>query len=189
MNVLSYMVILSVILLAVGCSKENPNIPLKKVTLTKLHTIEGFFDEGQDSLLSFSVFNSIFHYGTDNYLYLYDYNSGSVKVFDDKGEFKTGFANKGKGPEEIESFNTLYTYNDTIFIVDNRIKIKKFSRDGRFIDIKIISPEVMSLPRHCYQINDSTIIGQVTQFIREPEKLILKLTLVVMNTDMNIRKK
>ncbi|HXK49025.1 MAG TPA: hypothetical protein PKW56_01020 [Clostridiales bacterium] len=188
MKVLRYLAIFLVIILVAGCAKEKTDIPLKKVTLTKLHTIEGYTDNGQDSLNSISVFRSIFHYGNNNDLFLYDYKSGSVKAFDNKGEFKVSFGNKGMGPEEIESFNTFFTFRDTIFIVDSRTKIKKFSTDGSLLEIIPITSEIMSLPQHCYQINDSTIIGQVTKFIREPDKLTLMINLAIMDTDFKIRK-
>lgn len=188
MKVLRCLIVLTVILFVLSCAKDNQKIPLKKITLTKLYTIEGYADSGKDSLRSFSVFKSIIHYGSDNHLYVYDFKLGSVKIFDDKGEFKVSLGKKGMGPEEIESFNTFYTFRDTVFIVDNRTKLKKFSKEGSLFEIKPVSSDIMSLPQHCHQVNDSTIIGQVTEFIQETDKFILRIKLVIMDKGFKIRK-
>ena len=183
MKVLRYLVILSAALFVLSCAKDNQDIPQKKVTLTKLYTIEGF-PEGADSVETFTVGYSL-QIDKNGYLYILDEKSGSIKVFDNKGDFSSNISKRGMGPDELENGDTFYIHNDTVFVFDNRVKIKKFFKGGEYISTKVLAPELMFVPLSFSVLNDSTLIGRVNTYKRTDENVEISLELAIFDKEFN----
>ena len=183
MKVLKYLVILSVVLFVVSCAKDNQNLPIKKVTLTKLHTIEGF-PEGTDSVETFTVGYSL-QIDESGYLYIHDERSGSIKVFDDQGNFFSSISKKGLGPEELEHFDTFFFKKDTVCVFDNRVKLKKFLKTGEYISIQMLNPELLFIPLSFSVVNDSTLLGRVNNFKRTAESAEICCELAIFDNKFN----
>ncbi|MBN2789902.1 MAG: 6-bladed beta-propeller [Candidatus Delongbacteria bacterium] len=187
MKIIKYLVILSAVLLAVGCTKKETDIPQKTVKLTKLYTIEGY-PEGADTTRTFTLTWNATKVDNEGNVFIRDEKSGSIRVFDKNGKFKNNISITGMGPEEIEFFNTFYFENDTLCILDNLIKIKKFLKNGAYISTKIIEFDEITRPQEIYELNDSTLIMEMTTFKREESSLLWGQILSIVNKDMKTKK-
>jgi hypothetical protein len=165
MKVLRCLIVLSVILFALSCAKDNQKIPLKKITLTKLYTIEGYADS-RDSTRNFMLDYGSVIADENGDLIIRDKKSGSIKVFDKSGKFVSLISKKGVGPEEIQYFNSFLVDKDTIIIFDNRNHIKKFHKNGEFISAKTLKQPGLRLFENMTPFNDSTMIG-ISSFYRK----------------------
>jgi hypothetical protein len=186
MKVLRYLVILSAILLAVGCAKEEVKEE-KQVKINKLYTIEGF-PEGADSTRTFSFTWNGTKIDNAGNVFVRDVKSGSIRVFDNEGNFKNNITNTGMGPEEIETFNVFYFDKDTLCILDSRIKLKKFLKDGKYMSSKILKFEDITLPAEIYELNDSTLIMRLTTYKKVENGILLGQILSLNDKSLNRRK-
>jgi hypothetical protein len=155
--------ILIVALLLSGCVQKQKTEDLNKVTLKKLYTIEGH-SAAADPSAKFSLGWNEFLADKDGYCYIIDDKTGSIKVFDKTGKFYSSISGNGIGPEEIEFFNAFYVIQDTLFISDKRIKVKKFMRNGKYVGVKNLDPEVLTLLNEVYALNDSTLLTRYQTF-------------------------
>ncbi|NOR45405.1 MAG: 6-bladed beta-propeller [Candidatus Delongbacteria bacterium] len=187
---MKYISIFLMIVLFVSCTKMENIEELKTVKLTKLYTIEGFTEEATRK----EMFVTSYGIKADNKNKLYIYNkiTGSIKVFDENGDFYSEISGRGMGPEEIEAYIEYYLHRDTVFVVDNNIKVKKFLSNGKYLDTKIrdrdLSLDDIFLPINIKYLNDSTIISKMLQFRREDGELFLRNGLALIDADTNLKK-
>ncbi|MDA3884493.1 MAG: 6-bladed beta-propeller [Candidatus Delongbacteria bacterium] len=154
-------ILLSILTLLISCSTEkNGKQELKTVKLTKLHTIEGY-PEGADSTRTFSLWWKGVKVDDEGNVFIRDKKSGSIRVFDNKGRFKNNITAEGMGPEEVEIMSGYYLDKDTVCIIDNRIKLKKFLKNGQYLSYKVIEYDEISSPIDIQELNDSTLVVRV----------------------------
>ena len=97
----------------------------------------------------------------DNYgnVYIIDGMDQSIKVFDEKGEFKYKFGKSGQGPGEFVRAQSIVVTKDNIFVSDaGRRVVSKFDLDGTFVDN---IPFTGDVPSSMKVIDDDTIVGLV----------------------------
>ncbi|NOR45404.1 MAG: 6-bladed beta-propeller [Candidatus Delongbacteria bacterium] len=181
------LILVSIIILLISCSKKEEVQKLKTVKLTKLYTIEGF-PEGADSTRTFSFTWNGTKVDTEGNVFVRDDKSGSIRVFDRNGKFENNITNTGMGPEEIERSNVYYFDRDTVCIIDNMIKLKKFLKNGKYISTKIIEHEEITLPQEIYELNDSILVVRMTTYKRAENNLILGQSLSIVDKDLNTKK-
>ncbi len=185
MKVLRYLVILSAALF-LSCTKDYPDILLKKVTMTKLHTIEGYLEDVDRSRLFVTSYG--IKVDDEANLFIYNSISGSIKVFDKTGNFFSEISGRGMGPEEIETYRDYYIYKDTVFVIDNNVRLKKFFKNGNYITTKVLRLDMMTIPTKCRQLNDSTILAKLLKLKKDDDNLYIKNSLVFLDNDRNIKK-
>jgi hypothetical protein len=157
MKVLRFMVV-SLLLIIFSCTKDKQDILQKKVTLTKLHTIEGF-PEGEESARTFMLDHNETAADEKGNLIIRDKESGSLKVFDKSGKFVSSVSKKGVGPEEIQNISSFLIEKDTIVVFDNRVNLKKFNKNGDFVSATTLKMADVRLFENMTPLNDSTMIG------------------------------
>lgn len=150
------LILLSLLTLLISCTKKEEQ-KLKTVKLTKLYTIEGY-PEGADSTRTFSLYSKGVKVDDEGNVFVRDNRSGSIRVFDSNGKFKNNITNKGMGPEEVEFMSAFYLENDSVCVLDSRIRLKKFFKDGKYIYTKFIEYDEISSPLEIIELNDSTLL-------------------------------
>ncbi|MBN2858186.1 MAG: 6-bladed beta-propeller [Candidatus Delongbacteria bacterium] len=187
MKIIKCLVVLSALLLVVSCTNENQTIPQKKVTLTKLYTIEGF-PEGADSVETFLLDYSGTKADEKGNLIIRDKKSGSFKVFDRSGKFVSGVSKKGVGPEEIQNFSSFLIEKDTIVVFDNRVNVKKFNKNGDFVSATTLKMADVRLFEKMTPLNDSTMIGISSVYGKVDNGVQIDVELVLSDRQFNIFK-
>jgi hypothetical protein len=181
-----FMVTLVFVIVVMSCTnRKSSGDELKSVTLTKIYTIEGFPDDAEPKR-EFSL-GYIFKADNGGFCYIADEKSGSIKVFDRSGGFYSSISQLGMGPEEIENLNTFYFHKDTVFVIDNRAKLKKFLRNGQYIGFKTMEPEILTLIRNMFVLNDSTFLCSHQTFERTSDNIRVSHKLSFFDQDMRLR--
>ncbi|MDD3045396.1 MAG: 6-bladed beta-propeller [Candidatus Delongbacteria bacterium] len=155
MKVLRYLVILSVVLLGVGCGKKADNFTVEesngisyfkntevqndtsaKLDLKKVFTINA--DAQSDSTARIKSPALIIE-DKDQNIYVLDSRASDIKKFNNLGEFQKTIGREGQGPGEFQYPAIMFICNDTLKVYTQSRKLAKFNLDGEFYYEKIIN--------------------------------------------------
>lgn len=126
--------VLSLLLLfTVQCSQE-PDTPLVLDTEYEENLLLGTDDsEAPDH----EIFRSVTHVEVDDQGWMYVVNSGefSIRVYDDNGDFQSGFGSQGSGPGEFQTISSLLidSHNRLLIVDSNLARVTAYSLDGDFL--------------------------------------------------------
>jgi hypothetical protein len=171
--------ILSVLVLMfiVGCTNESPEPAKIDVTVNssfstpeELNLRKIFF------LDSSSVKNPInIVFDSDRNLYIQSYNSPSVKVFNENGEFIKDF-NTVIENSKISSVNII---NDTIFFTyPKEKKVLRYKKDGSFVSETASESEILRLET----IGDNRMIGTFKNSMISKQDLFFSIKLKIVDS-------
>ena len=182
--------VLILVLMISGCVQKSSEEDLKTVKLTKLYTIEGHSENAESESEFMLGWRYLFDFlvDDDGYCYIVDEKTGSIRVFDKAGKFYSSISGKGMGPEEIESLETIYAVNDTLFVLDNRVRLKKFLRSGEYAGVKMLSPEKVSVFNSVYALNDTTMLAEYETFARTEVDIEINYLLSLLDKELRERK-
>jgi len=99
------------------------------IKLKKLHSID--LDEYEDYYIT--NFTSM-DVDSDDNLYVPDYLSATITVFDKNGKYLRTMGQHGQGPGDLEFPYSISILRDTLYIYENRKGIKVWDRNGKYID-------------------------------------------------------
>jgi hypothetical protein len=110
-----------------GCSKNKDHS--LNFELVKLDSIK--LDENGDHKIGWARFSKL---GDDNLLYIVDWSTNTIKIFDSKGNYCSSISKSGKSPEELSKAMSFSVYKNKVYIGDfANDAIKIFSKEGVFI--------------------------------------------------------
>jgi hypothetical protein len=181
----SIFVAIVIIMIVVSCSKKAAISEQKQLVLTKLYTVEGY-PEGADSTRAFSLDRT--RVDEKGNIFILDEKSGSIKVFDSSGSFLNTISKRGLGPEEIENMTSFYMHKDTLFVIDNRIKIKKFRMNGDLISQSVIESDIISYPFKVCVLNDTLLLVNINTFKRTEKSVEISKEMALFNKSFRNKK-
>ncbi|PID28067.1 MAG: hypothetical protein CR982_04755 [Candidatus Cloacimonadota bacterium] len=154
------------------------------VKVNKVKSISGY-DEKRESICNFTA-SYLFKVDTKGNLFIYDKQYSTIKVYNDKGLYQNSISRLGKGPTENENFITFYIYKDTVQIIDNFLKIKKFGIDGEYYYTKTLESRLLF--DNIIQCNDSTILASYKSFYKKDNKVHISNNLKILNNNFKEKK-
>ena len=170
-----------------GCAKTDKVEGHKlEIKLTKLHTINGYpidADSSRTFKLSYST-----NLDKNGNIFILDEQSGSIKVFDSKGKYVLNISRRGLGPEELEDLDFFYLDNDTVIVIDNRKKMKKFLNTGNFISQSILNFEKPILNLSCKVLNDSLMLVSRNTYDKTEDDVIVNSQALITDRLFNEKK-
>jgi hypothetical protein len=63
-----------------------------------------------------------------------------LRFFDARGQFLRAATRKGSGPGEIESLGRMFAVDDTLVVLDNRLKFHVYAPNGRWLRTTVLRP-------------------------------------------------
>jgi len=187
MKIFIIIVLTAILSMLLNCQKKTAIPEQKQVVLSKLYTIEGYPDEADSSRVFSLIYNGT-RFDEKGNVFVFDEKSGSIRIFDKSGSFLTAVSGIGLGPDEIENLTTFYTQKDTIFVIDNRIKLKRFKLTGELISNTRLNNDVISLPFTVCVLNDTLLAVNLNTFKRTQETVEISKELALFDKNLKDKK-
>lgn len=138
----SYITAIATFFLFLGCNgkSEIPNFEMKPINLdlSSKGKFSDFFESIEYILLDTPDESPIVEIHNTKFLggriFLQDYVTSQLFIFDDKGRFEKVISPMGKGPGEYFQMSDFHVMNDTVYILDCFLnKLLQFDLSGEFV--------------------------------------------------------
>ncbi|HQO08890.1 MAG TPA: 6-bladed beta-propeller [Clostridiales bacterium] len=188
MKVLKYLLILTVFILAVSCTKKvatyeqvvengikitkNTGVPADstfKIELKEVAFIENDSEADPERYLNQPT---IVDFDEAGNIYIFDRTKYMIFKYDQKGSFIMSFGQQGQGPGEFIQPGTIIVREDTLYVTEIRsYKISKFNLDGEFLGDKKF-PDIHNFPMLPSKFGENyiTVFGATKSIVTDEGK-------------------